>query len=117
MTRQPPRRADEHLRWLRAQCANDNGWRPGGPLNISLAGLTGTDVAMLEAIDRLWHAHLHAVRPRDICKAVAVCCCEMQVKYLPLARELIARAMDWGDRDRLWPVVEAFMAAGDRETS
>jgi len=30
----------------------------------------------------------------------------MQTKCRPFARELIAQALDWGDRDRLWPLVQ-----------
>lgn len=89
--RTPVRRADEHLRWLRA---NGHG----------LGALTGTDHRALEAIDRCWELYAHTGSER-VLAAVAGLIGEMQPSTRFFARELIARAMDWGDRDRLWPLV------------
>lgn len=92
-----PRRADEHLRWLRA-----NGH--------DLGALTGTDHLALEAIDRCWALYAHT-RYDAVLDAIALLLCGMQPNTRYLGRELIARAMDWGDRDRLWPRVTGQEAA------
>lgn len=85
----------EHLRWLRA-----NGH--------STAPLTGQDRSALEAIDACWF--LYARGDQDgingALAAVRALLPAMQESTRPLARELIARAMDWPDRDRLWPLVD-----------
>jgi hypothetical protein len=75
---------------------------PGLP---SLAELTGTDYRALEAIDRAWEL-LSVTRADSLLTAIALLAREMQPKMRPLARELAARAMDWGDRERYWPEVE-----------
>lgn len=97
--RTPPRRADEHLRWLKA---NDH----------DLGILTGTDYRALEAIDRCWELYSYT-RTDDVLEAIRLLLRELQPKCWHLARELIAKAMDWSDRGRLWPlVVPASSAAG-----
>jgi hypothetical protein len=90
----------EHLRWLKA-----NGH--------SLAPLTGTDTRALEAIAATWMLYAHT-RSSGLLRAVAILAREMQVSTRPLARELIAWAMDWGDRDALWPAVEDAIAEASR---
>jgi len=104
------RRADEHLRWLRA-VAGPESYRPEGPLvSPPLGALTGTDYAALEAIDRLWTLYCYADHPKLVIRAVALAALQMQESTRPFARELIAHAKEWTDRDRLWPLVEAEMA-------
>lgn len=84
-----------HLGWLKA-----NGH--------SLAPLTGQDRRALAAIDACWQ--LLAMSDEDGraggIEAVKALLPALQEKCWPLARELIARAMDWSDRDRLWPLVQ-----------
>lgn len=114
--RAKPRRADEHLRWLKAVMGPES-YRPEGPGGLpTLAALTGTDYRALEAIDRLWELYCYCDHPERVLVAVAYAASEMQESTRPLARELIARAKDWGDRERLWPRVEAIIQqieAGD----
>lgn len=110
MARTPVRRADEHLRWLRA-IQGPESFRPDGPALPPLAALTGCDYRALEAIDRLWQLYCYCDHPERVIKAVALAALEMQESTRPLARELIAHAKDWGDRARLWPLVEAEMAS------
>lgn len=90
MRRQRP----EHLRWLQA-----NGH--------DLAPLTGQDHRALAAIDACWE--LYSCSDEDgmdgALAAVRALLPAMQEKCWPLAKELIARAMYWGYRDRLWPEV------------
>lgn len=81
----------EHLTWLRAN-------------KHDLAPLTGTDHKALAAIDACWHLYAYSGDKR-VLAAVALLLTQMQRSTRPLARELIARALDWGDRDRLWPRV------------
>jgi len=88
MARTPPRRADEWARWLRANGHN-------------LAPVTGTDYRVLEALDALW-ACLVVCNENIILAAATLLLMQMQAKNWHLARELIARSLDWGDRDRLW---------------
>jgi hypothetical protein len=109
MARTHVRRADEHLRWLRAITGKAS-FRPEGPGGLPpLAALTGCDYRALEAIDRLWTLHGYCDHPKRVIRAVALTALEMQDSTRPLARELIAHAKDWGDRERLWPLVEAEM--------
>lgn len=84
-------RLPEHLQFLKSS-------------GHSLAPLTGTDSKALQAIAACWtlYAYTHS---SDVLYAVRLLLREMQPKTRPLARELIAWAMDWNDRDRLWPLV------------
>jgi len=112
--RNTPRRADEHLRWLRLvgkDAVTTGRQHPATPgLLTLLPALTGGDFRALEAIDRLWELHSFCDHPAAVLRAVALVALEMQESTRPLARELIARAKDWNDRERLWPLVEAEMA-------
>lgn len=114
--REKPRRADEHMKFLRGNSTRaPKGsvcYRPEGPLDATLiAALTGTDFRCLEAIDRLWAAHSFADHPDRIIRAIALIALEMQESTRVLAREVIPHAKDWGDRARLWPLVEREMWA------
>jgi hypothetical protein len=103
--REPLRRADEHLRWLK-NISSPESFRPEGPLDFPLGALTGTDHRALEAIDRLWHLYCSCDHPERVLWAIAYAASEMQVSTRPLARELAAHAREWSDRERLWPLVE-----------
>lgn len=110
MPRTPPRRADEHLRWLKLVIAENSPThalprtsRAVGPLP-PLGALTGTDFRALEAIDRCW-ALLGYVEAETVLVAVTALAKVMQESTRPFARVLIARYGDWGDMDRYWPQV------------
>lgn len=72
-----------------------------------LAPLTGQDARTLNAIAACWE--LYACSDDDGAQAaldaVRALLPAMQEKCWPLARELIAYAMDWDDREKLWPQV------------
>lgn len=85
-----------HIAWLRA-----NGQRH------ALAALTGQDASALAAIAHAWELYARADGDgqRAALAAVRALLLAMQPKCRPLARELIARSLDWHDRARLWPLV------------
>lgn len=72
-----------------------------------LGMLTGQDRAALLAISACWEVWaLGDSAAREACvRAIRALLYAMQEKCWPLARELIAFSLDWGDRDRLWPEV------------
>ncbi len=111
-TRTPPRRADEHLRWLRlvGEGRAADPAHPGNDLRALLPALTGCDYRALEAIDRLWQLYCYCDHPERVIRAIALAAAEMQESTRPLARELVAHAREWSDRDRLWPLVEEAMS-------
>ena len=80
------------LQWLRAN-------------RHDLAPLTGQDTRALLAIATCWELYSNSDRNGQAGALVAVCALlpAMQDKCRYLARELIAYAMDWGDRERIWP--------------
>lgn len=84
--RRPP--APEHLKWLKA-------------IGYGLGPLTGTDYRALAAVDAIWALLGYVERPAVLEAARAVLPL-LQSKCWPMARELIARHLDWGDRDRVW---------------
>lgn len=105
MPRPPPRRADEHLRWLKLVIAENTPTdRRGIGALPPLGALTGTDFRALEAIDRCW-ALLGYVEAETVLVSVAALAREMQESTRLFARVLIARYGDWGDMDRYWPQV------------
>lgn len=70
-----------------------------------LAPLTGQDARALHAIAACWELYAcsddaGALAALDAVRSLLPA---MQDKCRPLARELIAYAMDWSDRERLWP--------------
>lgn len=85
-------RYDQPLWWLRR-----NGH--------DLAGVTGSERRALLAIAWLWELYSVSSSPQDVLASVRAVLPCVQSKHHPLVRELIARAMDWSDRDRLWPKV------------
>lgn len=79
--------------------------------------LTGQDTRALLAIAACWDLYASS---DDEGRAAAIGAVQhllnaMQRKCWPMARELIARSLDWSDRDRLWPqVIEGdLLAAGE----
>lgn len=91
--------------WARA-CMKD----PNSPTKLgkgSLAALTGQDVLALDAIAACWA--LHACSDCDGREGALAAIRALLPAMLPhnrwIARELIPFALDWGDRERLWPLV------------
>ena len=83
---------------------------PSSPSEIgsqSLAALTGQDTRALNAIVACWE--LYAVSDeagqRGALAAVKLLLPAMQASTRWMARELIPYALDWSDRERLWPMV------------
>jgi len=101
--------------WLRARTkdtghsdADDFGTRPGDIVLPGLGALTGQDKRVLEAIAACWQ--LYACSDyngeRAALDAIRSLLRGMQQQCWPFARELIAWALDWHDRDRLWKLVQ-----------
>lgn len=92
-------------RWLRELEKHP---RPECVLPGSLAMLTGQDARALEAIAACWE--LYACSDDDgmaaALMAVRSLLGGLQPKCRGFARALIARAMDWSDQDRVWPMVD-----------
>jgi len=94
----------EHwLAWLRS-CAK------AGRLDttVPLGAITGTDARILRVIAGLWSlCGYHDDDPLHVASLAAIRSLlpSMQPSTRPFARELIAQALDWHDRDRLWPLV------------
>jgi hypothetical protein len=90
--------------WLRA-CSKDPLTR--AQLPGSLAMLTGQDTRALDAIAACWV--LYASSDDDgaagALTAVRALLPALQPQCRGFARELIAWAMDWSDRAKLWPLV------------
>lgn len=91
--------------WARA-CAKD----PSSPSELgsqSLGMLTGQDTRALDAIVSCWE--LYACSDEDgqrgALAAVRMLLPAMQATTRWMARELIPFALDWNDRERLWPLV------------
>ena len=98
-----PSKPQTWAQWARA-CIRD----PKSPSKITkdmLAALTGTDARALDAIVACWTVYAYTGDP-FVFEAVRVLVRIMQVHTRPLARELIPFVLDWGDRERLWPLVQ-----------
>jgi hypothetical protein len=107
----PPEFAPQKWRaWLRS-CGKD----PNSPAVLPgpLAMLTGQDTRALEAIAACWQ--LYASSDDDgaagALAAVRALLPAVQPACRGFARELIAWAMDWHDREKLWPLVSLGPAA------
>ena len=91
--------------WLRA-CSKD----PSSPAEVgkgALGALTGQDSRAMAAIAACWRLYANsdddgATAALDAVRALLPA---MQASTRYLAREIIAWAMDWNDRARLWPKV------------
>lgn len=93
--------------WARA-CIKD----PTSPSKLekgSLAALTGQDVSALDAIAACWQ--LYARSDEEGRRAALLAVFTLLPAMLPhnrwIARELIPFALDWSDRERLWPLVQS----------
>lgn len=94
------------IEWLTV-CADD----PSSPARVTpadLAMLTGQDTRALRAIGWCWELYSSSDERGQTAARRAVMCLlhGMQPKCRFLARELIAYALDWPDREKLWPTVE-----------
>ena len=88
--------------WARA-VARD----PSSPSRIgkgTLAALTGTDVRVLDAFVPCLVLYAHT-GDREVLRAAGLLLPQMQRGTKWIAQELIAFALDWPDRDRLWPLI------------
>ncbi len=103
------------LRWLRD--SGRSGWRPDGIVEWPIAALTGTDVNVLFAVDRLWALMANADNRSEVLHAIALTVRQMQPQLRGMARELAARQLDWSDRARYWPAVERYMHDADIEAA
>jgi hypothetical protein len=93
--------------WVRA-CGAD----PNGPADIcrgALAPLTGQDTRALSAVAACWELYSNSddAGQRGALFAVVALLPAIQEKNRYLARELIAFALDWSDRDRVWDRLDA----------
>lgn len=92
------------------QWARANAKDPQSPSNIdsrALAALTGQDVRVLTAIVACFelYAGSDTEGMRAALLAIRALLPAMQESTRWIARELIPFALDWGDRERLWPLV------------
>jgi hypothetical protein len=92
------------LRWIK-ECQNDPSTRAKIP---PLGMLTGQDHRALDAIAACWclYASGDAAGERAALEAVRTLLSAMQPQCWPFARELIAWALDWPDREVLWLQVQ-----------
>ena len=91
-------------KWLKT-CMKDPTSPYRGP--ASLAMLTGQDSRALSAISRCWelYSNSDAAGQAAALAAVRVLLAALQPQCHVFARELIPFALDWSDRERLWPLV------------
>jgi len=88
--------------WTR-ECAKD----PSSPSKLrkgSLAALTGTDVDVLDAFVPILELYARTENKR-VLEAATIVLDEMQRSTRWIAKELIPFVLDWGDRERLWPLI------------
>jgi hypothetical protein len=92
------------LKWIR-ECQAD----PHSPAEFpgAIGMLTGQDFRVLDAVADCWllYAVGDAAGERAALESVRALLPAMQPQCRPFARELIAWAMDWHDRELLWPRV------------
>ena len=92
-------------RWIHAAAVDDEE-RLGFPAS-ALSVCTGQDIRALTAVAACWERYTVADEPGE--QAALQCVRELLTAMEPhcwiFARALIARSMDWRDRDRLWPMV------------
>ena len=99
------------------QWARVVGRDPSSPSEIgtkSLAALTGQDARALSAIVACWELYASSDEDgqRGALAAVRALLPAMQESTRWLARELIPFALDWSDRDTLWPKVVGVCVEG-----
>lgn len=97
-------------------CGNVGPWLRANGHNTS--AMTGQDSRALLAIAHCWEllASCDDDGRRAAIGAVRHLLNGMQRKCWPLARELVAKSLDWSDRERIWREldVENLHAAGER---
>jgi hypothetical protein len=93
--------------WVRAVIREkrDNPSHPSRLEKHSLAALTGTDHRVLEAFVPLLKLYSYAPSG-DVFGAMQIVLGQMQRSTLWIAKELIPFALEWHDRERLWPLIE-----------
>lgn len=86
-------------------------------ISQALPALTGQDIRALSGIVSCWE--LYACGDESGKKAaiegVRALLPGMQAQLRWLAKELIPFALDWDDRERLWPLVEARPSRGKQD--
>lgn len=92
--------------WVRV-CMKD----PSSPSKLrkgSLAALTGQDVLALDAIAACWALYAGDLDAREAALTSIRALLEAMMPHNRwIARELIPFALDWHDRERLWPLVQS----------
>jgi hypothetical protein len=80
----------------------------------SLAALTGQDTRALNAIAACWELYASSDEDgqRGALEAIRALLPAMQESTRWMARELIPFALDWPDRERLWPLVSGPLLRG-----
>jgi len=101
------------LKWLRL-CSKDS----NSPARIprgTLGALTGQDARALGAIAECWELYSNSDADGQAAAlgAVRALLPAVQPQCRFLAKELIAMALDWPDRDRLWPFVNVIPWRGE----
>ena len=94
------------LAWLRA-CSRDESSSKRLRLPAPLGAITGQDARALGAIAACWalYASGDDDGQRSALAAVRALLPALQPQCSGFARELIAQALDWNDRERIWPLV------------
>jgi hypothetical protein len=94
------------LAWLKA-CKADEWSSKQLRLPGSFAMLTGQDMRALGAVAYCWHLYASGDDDarRGALDAIRVLLPALQKQCHGFARELIAQAMDWSDRDRVWALI------------
>jgi len=97
---------DDWKTWARG-CVED----PASPSKLKeghLAMLTGQDTRCLDAIVACWalYARSDEAGANAAIAAIRILLTGMQPKCWVWVKELIPYAMDWSDREKLWPLIE-----------
>lgn len=102
-------------RWLRAAVKDNR--VPLSPASLGMC--TGQDWRALGAIAACWELYASSDEDggRAAIEAIRALLGGMQPKCHVFARELIAYAMDWGDREKLWPLVDPTQLKRELEAS
>lgn len=101
--------AEQWKKWF-SNCARDAGMAPRLTIPREPSGrpmyslLTGYDEQILSCIAELWvlYARGDEIARRAVIVSVRALLPALSEKCHPFARDLIARSLDWSDRDQLW---------------
>ena len=103
----PAMKKQTWIQWSRSVASDTSS--PTKLFKGSIGALTGQDKRALDAIVPCWE--LYACSDEDgqraAIAAIRALLLGMQESTRWIARELIPYALDWSDRDRLWPLVMA----------